>query len=188
MKTGQEETLGKKSAPWNFEGGMVIGLVAGFILGLIQGDVLEGLGFGVLIGLAIGAAFERRDQMMQYPPRQARHVVLAAVLFMGAAVAWSTWIKVVTQPQMRWVVSLAPGLTFLFFVLAIGLAIASLDELQRRIQTEAIAIGFGLTAVVVTTIGFLGELGLAQPNGIFIVLIMIVGWVIGKAWTIWKYR
>jgi len=188
MKTGLDKQRGKKSAPWNFEGGLLIGLIVGFIVGLIDGNLLDGLGFGLLIGLALGAAFHHRDQMMQYPPQRARHVVVAAVLFMGAAVAWSTWIKEVTQPQMRWVVSLAPGLAFLVFVHAIGLAIASLDELQRRIQTEAIAIGFGLAAVVVTSIGFLGELGVAQPDGIFVVLIMILGWGIGKAWTLWKYR
>jgi len=34
-------------------------------------------------------------------------------------------------------------------VISIGIAIASLDELQRRIQTKAIAIGFAGTAIFV---------------------------------------
>lgn len=65
---------------------------------------------------------------------------------------------------------------------------ASLDELQRRIRTEAIAIGFGFTALVVMTYGMLGLVRLAQPNWVFVTLPLVVGWGLGKFWTLWKYK
>ena len=79
-----------------------------------------------------------------------------------------------------------PGLTFLLLAHAVGLAIASLDELQRRFQTEAIAIGFGLASVVVVSVGFLGAIGLERPNWVIVAMVMILGWAIGKIWTLWK--
>ncbi len=100
----------------------------------------------------------------------------------------AAWIKDVTQLQLRWALALGPGLTFLLLAHAVGLAIASLDELQRRIQTEAIAIGFGLASVVVVSVGFLGAIGLEQPNWVIVAMVMILGWAIGKIWTLWKYR
>ena len=51
---------------------MFIGAVMGFVIGLLQGDVFDGLGFGLLIGLALGAAFNRRDQLMQLSSKAGR--------------------------------------------------------------------------------------------------------------------
>ncbi len=188
MNTRSEIKGEKPGAPWNFAGGLMMGLAVGVIVGLIQGDLLDGLGFGLIIGLALGAAFERRDQFMQYPPHRARQVIITVLLFLGALFAWSTWIDDVIKPELRLAFTLAPVIAFLLLVLAVGTAIACLDELQRRIQTEAIAIGFGLTAMIVFSVGLLNEIGLGQPNWLFVGLVMILSWGIGKAWTLWKYR
>jgi len=69
------------------------------------------------------------------------------------------------------------------------MAIASLDELQCRIQTEAISIGFAGTVIVC------GGYGLLQLTGILpslnlglVIFVLVFMWFIGKVWTLWRYR
>jgi hypothetical protein len=188
MSEGSEKDLASRKSPWNMTTGLLIGLAVGVVLGLIQGDLLDGLGFGLVIGLALGVGFERRDQMMQFPPGVLRRVILAAGLFLIALLGSKWLLDFGWEGPLQIVITLAPALAFLLLVLAVGAAIASLDELQRRIQTEAISIGFGFTALAAITYGLLGELGMPQPNWIYLILPMSVGWVVGKLWTMWKYR
>ncbi len=58
------------------------------------------------------------------------------------------------------VVSLLPAAGLLFFILEEVKLIRSLDELQRRIQLEALAIGFPLALLVLMTMGFLQRVDL----------------------------
>lgn len=188
MSKGSEKDLESRKGPWNLTTGLLIGLASGVVLGLVEGDLLDGLGFGLVIGLALGVGFERRGQFMQFPPGMLRRIILAAGLFLIALMGSKWLLDLGLNRPLQIAVTLLPALAFLLLVLAVGTAIASLDELQRRIQTEAIAIGFGFTALVAVTYGLLAEMGLAQPNWIFLTLPMSVGWVVGKLWTMWKYR
>jgi hypothetical protein len=63
-----------------------------------------------------------------------------------------------------------------------------LDELQRRIQTEAFAIGFGLSALTMVIVGLMADAGVPQPNWLMAAAVMSVFLLIGKLWTMWKYR
>ncbi len=174
--------------PRSMGGGILIGLGIGLIVALIDGDLLEGLGFGFVIGLGIGAAFERRHHLMQYPPGMLRRIVLAGGFFLITLLASLELKAYITAQPLQIALALAPALGFALVVLAVGTALASLDELQRRIQTEAIAIGFGLTGIAVVSVGLLREVGLEQPDWIFVVIPMVIGWGLGKLWTMWKYR
>jgi len=169
-------------------GGLLIGLIAGLALGLIEGDLLEGAGFGLMIGLAIGAGLEGRGTLMQYQPGAMRRVILAGGLFLIALLLTFEFIDQLPAGEAKTLFALIPAAGFLLFVLALGAAIGGLDELQRRIQTEAISIGFGLAAVTVLAVGMLGQVGVEQPNWIYAGVPMIVGWGLGKLWTMWKYR
>lgn len=176
-----------EKGPWNMGSGLLIGLAVGALFGLLNGDLLDGLGFGLVIGLALGAAFERRGRMMQFPPGMLRRVILAAGLFLITLLGSQWLLDLALSRPVQIAVALAPALAFLLLILALAMAIGSLDELQRRIQTEAIAIGFGITALFVVTYGLLAEVGLPQPNWIFISVPLAVGWAMGKFWTVWKY-
>jgi hypothetical protein len=178
----------RKRFPRNFAGGILIGVIAGLILGLIDGDLLEGLGFGFIIGLAFGAVFERRDHMMHYPPGMLRRIILAGGLFLITLIASLELMDRVQDRSLQILLAVTPVIGFAFVVYAIGSALASLDELQRRIQTEAIALGFGFTAFTVVGVGLLSEVGLTQPGWIYVVFPMTLGWGLGKLWTMWKYR
>ena len=178
----------KSQWPFNLPGGILIGLVIGFILGLIEGDLLEGLGFGLIIGLAIGVTLKRRHHLMQYPPGMIRRIIIAGGIFLVTLIASFELRGAANSRGLQIALALSPAFGFALVVFSIASALASLDELQRRIQTEAIAIGFGFTAIIVTTIGLLDEIGLAQPGWIFVVVPMTIGWGFGKIFTMWKYR
>jgi len=169
-------------------GGLVLGAIIGASLGLIQGDLLEDLSFGLVIGLAIGAGFEGRGQLMQYRPGAIRRVILIAGLFLVLILVSFEFIDDISNTNLKTILLLATAGAFLLFVLALGWSIAGLDELQRRIQTEAIAIGFDFSAVTMLTVGLLSQVGVQQPNWVYAGLPMTICWGIGKLWLIWKYR
>ena len=60
--------------------------------------------------------------------------------------------------------------------------------MQRRIQAEPLAIGFGTTALVTMTVGLSGLAGTRQPNWMTVPALMSFAWLAGKLWTQWKYR
>jgi len=92
-----------------------------------------------------------------------------------------------SQTQQYWAAGI-PLLGWSLLVASIGLAIASLDELQHRIQTEAIAIGFAGTAIFVGGYAIFQFAGLGDVNVDLILLAMSVFWLAGKLWTLWRYR
>ena len=73
-------------------------------------------------------------------------------------------------------------------VITIGMAMASMDELQRRIQTEAIAIGFAITGVFVGGYALFQFSGLPHVNLGLVLFVMVAAWLLGKLWTLWRYR
>jgi hypothetical protein len=81
-----------------------------------------------------------------------------------------------------------PAIPGAFLAYAIGSAIAGLDELQRRIQLEAIGIGFGASILAFMTYGLLVQAGFPQLSWMFVPVVMILLWGAGKLWTVWKYR
>jgi uncharacterized protein YebE (UPF0316 family) len=116
-----------------------------------------------------------------------RNLVISGVLFFVIFLGSIYLINHDIGGSYQTLIALAPTIPLFIFILAIAKAIASLDELQRRIQIEAIAIGFGLTVLVSSTIGLLGLTGFPQPDWIFVSVIMVFSWLVGKLWTRWKY-
>lgn len=188
MTLSDDSNQVSKRWPRNMTGGIMIGLAIGLILGLIEGNLMEDLGFGFIIGLALGAAFERRDQLMQYPPSMIRKIIFAGGLFLITLIGSHEFMDSTRNQTLQIAIASAPIVAFTLVAFAIGSALASLDELQRRIQTESIAIGFGFTAIVVLAVGLLADVGLPQPGWIYVVFPMVTGWGLGKIWTMWKYR
>ena len=77
------------------------------------------------------------------------------------------------------------------FVLGIGVYVRYLrrvDELQRRIAVEALAIAFGGTAGITFGYGFLENVGLPHVNWMFVWPVMAALWIVGGMFTRWQYR
>lgn len=63
-----------------------------------------------------------------------------------------------------------------------------MDELQRRIQMEALAFGFGGTALLTFGYGFLQIVGFPQVSWFFVWPIMALLWIAGKFRAERRYR
>jgi FtsH-binding integral membrane protein len=64
------------------------------------------------------------------------------------------------QGALRFVLALAPVVPIAFIIPAMARYFRDSDELERRIVTEAFAIGAGTTAILSVTYGFLENTGL----------------------------
>ena len=167
--------------------------VAGAAMGLLYSYGFE---FGTLVGLLGGAAFgamigvriTRRPPKMRYPMVLFRRILFSATFTLLASFGYSYLLdQNLSQSQQFWVV-LLPLAGWAALVISLGMAIASLDELQRRIQIEAIAIGFAGTAIFVGGYALFQFAGVADINVGVVLLAMSLFWLLGKLLTLWKYR
>jgi hypothetical protein len=117
-----------------------------------------------------------------------RRMLLIGSLFLLMAFGYTLLLdRGLTRTQLI-LAALVPTAAATTFVITIGTAIASLDELQRRVQTEAIAIGFAGTAIFCVGYALLGLAGVPAMNWGLVIIVMTFMWLLGKLWTLWRYR
>ena len=75
--------------------------------------------------------------------------------------------------------ALAPVIPAIFAVIAYMRQLNRLDELQRRIQFEGLAFGFGVGGMVVFSYGFLENIGFPHIGLLYVFPFMIAMWGIG---------
>ena len=167
--------------------------IAGASLGLLYAygfevSLIIGLIAGALFGAAIGFRFSRKPPKMRYPMALFRRILIAATFLLLTSFGYSYLLdQDLSQSQQLWAAVL-PLLGWAALVVSIGVAIASLDEMQRRIQTEAIAIAFAGTAIFVGGYALFQFAGLSEVNVGLVLLVMSLTWLFGKLWTLWRYR
>jgi hypothetical protein len=172
---------------------VIVAGIAGAAFGLLYasgfefGDLL-GLGIGALFGMAIGFRISRRPPKMRYPIYLLRRTLMAATFLFLASYVYAYLLDQNLSQSQAFLATLLPWVGWATLVVSIAIMIASLDELQRRIQTEAIAIGFAGTAIVVGGYALLQFAGYAYVNVGVVLLIMSLMWLVGKLWTLWRYR
>jgi hypothetical protein len=86
-------------------------------------------------------------------------ITMAAYVAIILAVTWILN-HVVLTGMLRYAITLAPLLPIAFLVPAVARYFRESDELERRIVTEAFAIGAAVTAILSVTYGFLENTGL----------------------------
>ena len=172
---------------------LVTGAVAGGMLGVAFGygfgSLWLGIIVGIVFGLAIGYRISRVPIKMRYPMYLIRRVLMAAGFLIMVGLAYATLLDRGWTGTPAILAALIPIAAWTFLVVTLGKAIASLDELQRRIQTEAISIGFAGTVIVCGGYGLLGLGGvLPSLNWGLVIFVMVLMWFVGKMWTLWRYR
>jgi hypothetical protein len=94
------------------------------------------------------------------------------------------------NPDASWryivaLVPIAPAVMVLFlFVRRLG----QLDELQKRIQTEAFGFSLGATALITFAYGFLEGAGMPHLNWTYILPLMAIFWGVSTAVFTFRYR
>ena len=172
---------------------VIVAGIAGAAMGLLYASGFEfgellGLGIGALFGVAIGFRISRRPPKMRYPIHLLRRTLMAATFLFLASYVYAYLLDQNLSQSQAFLATLLPWVGWAALVVSIAIMIASLDELQRRIQTEAIAIGFAGTAIIVGGYALLQFAGYAQVNVGVVILIMSLMWLVGKLWTMWRYK
>ncbi len=117
-----------------------------------------------------------------------RPLIVPLVLYLGLLYLSVTWLEGNPDSPWRIPVALLPMLPGMVIAVGIVRAILQLDELQRKILLEGIAVSFASTLILVMSLGLLGMAGVAQPSGIYIALFMCIVWLAGKLWATRKYE
>jgi hypothetical protein len=172
---------------------VIVAGVAGATLGLMYASGFEfgellGVGAGALFGVAIGFRIIHNPPKMRYPQYLLRRTLIAAALLFLTSYVYSILLDRGLNQTQAFLATLMPWAGWIALVVSMAMMIASLDELQRRIQTEAIAIGFAGTAIFVGGYALLQFAGYALINLGVVILIMASMWLVGKLWTLWRYR
>ena len=88
----------------------------------------------------------------------------------------------------KYMVALLPMFPALWFASLFARHMGEMDELQRRIQLEALAFGFSAAAVLTLGYGFLQHAGWPIPNWVWVWPLMGTCWLIGKFVAQRRYR
>ena len=185
-KSGTNESGQSRSR--NIALGAGMGLVIGGGIDMLTNDTGWGLVIGILAGALLGYFFKIPLPVMEYPAAIIRRILVSVVLFLGLLFL-SQWLldQDLDQPYQV-IAALLPAIPGAYLAYSIGSAIAQLDELQRRIQLEAIGFGFGASVIAALIYALLVQVGIPQVSWMFVPLVMILLWGVGKLWTMWKYR
>lgn len=94
------------------------------------------------------------------------------------------------DPGSPWreMLALSPLLGGFLAIWAILRALRRMDELQRRVQLEALVIAFTGTAILSFAYGFLEGLGYPRLSLFVVWPVMALLWILGAAWAARRYR
>ena len=124
-------------------------------------------------------------------PASYPRLLISALLFLLAYTAAVAAQEIFTLGRLTGaLVSLLPAAGLLFFLLEEVKAIRSLDELQRQIQLEALAIGFPVAMLLLMTLGFLQRVDLL-PHALSTIrdvwFVLPLGYFIGMVFARRRY-
>ncbi len=94
------------------------------------------------------------------------------------------------SPSTAWwraPLALAPVIPAIFGIIAYMRFVGRMDELQRRIQFEGLAFGFGVAGILTFSYGFLENVGFPHINLLWVFPLMIALWSIGTGIAARRY-
>jgi hypothetical protein len=112
------------------------------------------------LGKVLGASAKITGKSADYGPfgtrRPARTVGLSAMVLLVLFVAARGLLELSALPTaLRVFIALLPVVAFVWLLWAFMQEVTQADELERRIQLEALAVAFPLTLILVMTLGLL---------------------------------
>jgi hypothetical protein len=88
----------------------------------------------------------------------------------------------------RFPIALLPVIPVIFLILAFMRYLAAIDELQQKIQLQAIGFAVGTTGLLTFAYGFLEPAGFPQFSTFFIFPMMIMLWGLGLSYYSRSYQ
>jgi len=109
-----------------------------------------------------------------------RPLLVPFILYMGLLVFVITFMHAYPTSAWRYPVALTPMLPGFFLAAGLVRAIRHLDEMNRKIIFESLAVAFAATLFLTLSLGLLGFAGLGNLDSIYIALFMVVVAFIAK--------
>jgi hypothetical protein len=111
--------------------------------------------------------------------------MLAYLIFLVGSV---TVLQANPEAPWRYAVAVLPVAPAAIVILLFVRRLAQMDELQRRIQTQAFGFSLGTTALLTFAYGFLEGVGLPHLNWTFVLPLMAILWAVGAVIFTIRYR
>jgi uncharacterized membrane protein YoaK (UPF0700 family) len=89
--------------------------------------------------------------------------------------------RAVDQDALRALIAVVPIIPTVFGLVAILRAVRRMDELERRVQFEAVAFAFAATALLTFTYGLLENVDFPRISLTWVLSLMILLWALGQA-------
>ena len=193
MRNDSEQNVSRDEQKRDMISGLAIGAVLGVVFWSALDELLSfpyDLAVGMVTGLFAGYRWGKQPppMLMRYPPGIMRRVLFSGVAFILGLFGYLKLLDLELNETQKLIASFLAIFPTFFFIVMVGLAIGSLDEMQRRIQTEGLAIAFAGTALVVIVSVFLSMAGVPSLNLGLLLVVMTFMWLIGKLWTMWRYK
>lgn len=109
----------------------------------------------------------------------------------AAAIIGATWIikSVDALPNTAaWIIAAVPNLFALLALISYMRFLRMTDEMQRRIQIEGLAVGFGVGWIFAIGYLVMQSAGAPELPVTAMILVMTAGWIIGNLLAIRHYR
>jgi hypothetical protein len=109
-----------------------------------------------------------------------RPLLLPLVLYIGALAFSMNWLESHPDSAWRYAIALTPMIPGVWIAFGVLRAIQKLDEMERRVLLDGVAVSFMGTLILVMSLGFLQIAGFPPFNGAYIGLFMVILWLIAK--------
>ena len=159
-----------------------------FVVGLLSGYILEFAVGGFFLAIVLARPWSQRLHFMEFPGGAILPFVVSLILTFALLLAAIFLRADITEPPGSIAIGLLPVPALIAAVFFLGQAISRLDDLQRRIQTEGLAIGFGLFLILLSTYALLNFFGLPAIDWIIAPPVMLLCYAAGKIATTLRYR
>lgn len=113
---------------------------------------------------------------------------LALLAYMMFLVGSVTVLRANPDASWRYIVAVVPVVPAALVLFLFVRRLAQLDELQKRIQTEAFGFSLAATALITFAYGFLEGAGMPDLNWTYVLPLMAVLWAVGTAFFTFRYR
>jgi hypothetical protein len=120
----------------------------------------------------------------RYAVRLAVSLLAYAVILLVSVIAIHRGLP----PALKVFFALVPLVPIGFVFAAIVRYMGSVDELQRRIHIESLALAAGITALLAVTYGFLETVGLPHISAWYAYATVMVAWLVSQPFVARRYR
>jgi hypothetical protein len=126
--------------------------------------------------------------MNQASKRYARDFTVTMIAYVIFIIVSRLILNNIEDSPWRFAIALLPVIPVILLVLAFLRYLAGIDELQQRIQLQAIGFAAGTTGLLTFAYGFLELVGFPQFSTFFIFPMMIMLWGLGLFYFTRRYQ